>query len=113
MFSNPLIGEAMAQPFYPADDELSFGSHPKRDALSIQHTIQGDGRPDIVDRNLACAGTAQEIEAKCRAPTRRRIPVAVSSQLTSLIYKILDVPNHNTVVRKMSEAENSVQWRRW
>lgn len=88
MFSNPLIGEVMAQPFYPADDEVSFGSHPKRDALSIQNAIQSDSRPDIVDRNLACISTAQEIEAKGRAPTRRRIPVAVSFQLTPLMYKI-------------------------
>ncbi len=87
MFSNPLIDEAMDQPFYPADDEAGFGSHPKRDALSIQHAIQTDTHSDIVDRNLACIGTAQEIEAKGRAPTRRRIPVAVSSQLRSLIYK--------------------------
>ncbi|KAL4784516.1 hypothetical protein BJX76DRAFT_347756 [Aspergillus varians] len=66
----------MAQPFYPADDEVSFESHPKRDALLIPHTIQRDNKPELVDRNLSCINTAAEIEAKGRGGTRRRIPLA-------------------------------------
>ncbi|KAL6230076.1 hypothetical protein BDW75DRAFT_223538 [Aspergillus navahoensis] len=76
MFPSTLIDEVMAQPFYPADDELSFDTHSKRDALPLSHTPQGDGQQDIVDRNLSCINIGGEIEAKARGATRRRIPVA-------------------------------------
>ncbi|KAL4975912.1 hypothetical protein BDW66DRAFT_160019 [Aspergillus desertorum] len=66
----------MAQPFYPADDEVSFDGHSKRDALSIPHTLQSDSQQEIVDRNLSCINTGGEIEAKGRGATRRRIQVA-------------------------------------
>ncbi|KAL4991765.1 hypothetical protein BDW68DRAFT_184676 [Aspergillus falconensis] len=66
----------MAQPFYPADDEVGFDAHSKRDALPIPHTLQSDSQQDIVDRNLSCINTGGEIEAKARGATRRRIPVA-------------------------------------
>ncbi|KAL3472450.1 hypothetical protein BJX99DRAFT_235612 [Aspergillus californicus] len=66
----------MAQPLHYTDDEASFGSQSKRDALSIPHTIQSDNQQEIVDRNLGCINTGTEIEAKGRGPTRRRIQVA-------------------------------------
>ncbi|KAL4770965.1 hypothetical protein BDW60DRAFT_71072 [Aspergillus nidulans var. acristatus] len=66
----------MAQTFYPADDEVGFDAHSKRDALSMSHTLQSDSQQDIVDRNLSCINMGSEIEAKTRGATRRRIPVA-------------------------------------
>ncbi|KAL4753389.1 hypothetical protein BDW72DRAFT_210270 [Aspergillus terricola var. indicus] len=71
----------MAQTFYPADDEVGFDAHSKRDALSMSHTLQSDSQQDIVDRNLSCINTGGEIEAKTRGATRRRIPVAVNSSI--------------------------------
>ncbi|KAL4917090.1 hypothetical protein BDW62DRAFT_211447 [Aspergillus aurantiobrunneus] len=65
----------MAQPFFPADDEVSFDSQSKRDALPIPHTIQGDSQHDIVDRNL-CINTGPDMDLKGRGVTRRRIQVA-------------------------------------
>ncbi|KAL2824767.1 hypothetical protein BDW59DRAFT_82372 [Aspergillus cavernicola] len=76
MFSSTLMDEVMAQPFYPTDDEVSFISQSKHDALSIPHTIQSDHQQEIVDRNLSCINSGNEIEAKGRGPTRRRIPLA-------------------------------------
>ncbi|KAL3465145.1 hypothetical protein BJX64DRAFT_69373 [Aspergillus heterothallicus] len=76
MFS-PLIEGIMAQqPFYPADNEVSFDPHSKRDAVSIPHTIPSDSQQELLDRNLSCMNTGAELEAKGRGPTRRRIQVA-------------------------------------
>jgi hypothetical protein len=78
MFS-PLIEEVMAQqPFYPTDDEVGFDSQPKRDAVTIPHTIPSGSQQELLDRNLGCLNTGAELEAKGRGPTRRRIQVAVS-----------------------------------
>ncbi|KAL4994117.1 hypothetical protein BDV10DRAFT_189319 [Aspergillus recurvatus] len=81
MFPSTLMDEVMAQPFYPADDELGFDAHSKRDALPISHTLQSDSQQDIVDRSLSCINTGGEIEAKARGATRRRIPVAVGDAI--------------------------------
>ncbi|PWY77114.1 hypothetical protein BO70DRAFT_339810 [Aspergillus heteromorphus CBS 117.55] len=59
----------MAQSFYPPEEEVSFEAHHKRDALSIPHSIHGDGHHDMVD-----PGT--ELDNKSRNSTRRRIQVA-------------------------------------
>jgi hypothetical protein len=79
MFPSSLMDEVMAQTFYPADDEVSFDAHSKRDALSMSQPLQSDSQQDIVDRNLGCINIGSEIEAKTRGATRRRIPVAVGN----------------------------------
>lgn len=79
MFPLSLMDEVMAQTFYPADDEVSFDAHSKRDALSMSQPLQSDSQQDIVDRNLSCINIGSEIEAKTRGATRRRIPVAVGN----------------------------------
>ncbi|KAI9372039.1 hypothetical protein BJX61DRAFT_474687 [Aspergillus egyptiacus] len=76
MFSSTLMDPVMAQPFYPADDEVSFDLQSKRDAPSMPHTIHNDNHQEIVDRNLGCINTGAEVETKGRGPMRRRTQVA-------------------------------------
>ncbi|KAL4901797.1 hypothetical protein BDW74DRAFT_70170 [Aspergillus multicolor] len=76
MFSSTLMDEVMAQPFYPADDDVGFNAQSRRGALSISHTPQTNSQHEIADRNLGCIGTEGDFEAKGRGATRRRIQVA-------------------------------------
>ncbi|RDW61247.1 uncharacterized protein DSM5745_10745 [Aspergillus mulundensis] len=76
MFSSTLMDEVMAQPFYPADDDVGFDAQSKREALSISHTLQSDSQHEVLDRNLGCISTEGDFEAKGRGATRRRIQVA-------------------------------------
>lgn len=78
MFPNTLIDEVMAQPFYPAEDEVSFDSQAKRDTLTMPHTLQSDSQQEM-DRNLGCINPGGEIKSKGRVPpSRKRVQLAVS-----------------------------------
>ncbi|KAL2830082.1 hypothetical protein BJY01DRAFT_240503 [Aspergillus pseudoustus] len=64
------------QRFYHTDDEASFDSQTKRDAVSITQTIPSDCQQELLDRSLSCMNNGADLEVKGRGPMRRRIQVA-------------------------------------
>ncbi|KAL4801924.1 hypothetical protein BDV18DRAFT_68134 [Aspergillus unguis] len=75
MFPTALMDQVVAQPYYPADNEVTWGPQPKRDVLSIQHTLPSDSQQEM-DRSVGCINNSAETESKGRGATRRRIQVA-------------------------------------
>ncbi|KAL4792734.1 hypothetical protein BDV19DRAFT_246986 [Aspergillus venezuelensis] len=67
----------MAQPFYPADDDVGFDPQTRRGISSLP-PFQNDLQQENIDRSLSCISAGLDAEAKSqgRAQTRRRIPVA-------------------------------------
>ncbi|KAL4954913.1 hypothetical protein BDW69DRAFT_131811 [Aspergillus filifer] len=67
----------MAQPFYPADDDVGFDPQTRRGISSLP-SFQNDIQQENIDRSLSCIGAGLDAEAKSqsRGQTRRRIPVA-------------------------------------
>ncbi|KAL4961224.1 uncharacterized protein BDV14DRAFT_192387 [Aspergillus stella-maris] len=67
----------MAQPFYPADDDVGFDPQTRRGISSMPH-FQSDIQQENIDRSLSCISAGLDAEAKSqgRGQTRRRIPVA-------------------------------------
>ncbi|GCB21033.1 hypothetical protein AAWM_03918 [Aspergillus awamori] len=76
MFPSALIDQAMVQSYYSPEDEVRFGPQPKREALSIAHSVRSDSLHDMVDRSSACVSPSSELDSKNRNSTRRRIQVA-------------------------------------
>lgn len=80
------MSEAMAHPFYPPEDEVVLGQPKKSDALSIPHSIRGDGPQDLIDSSTDCPGSVPGPDGKGRnLGGRRRIQVAVSTSLSWLL----------------------------
>ncbi|KAL4945947.1 hypothetical protein BDV06DRAFT_174502 [Aspergillus oleicola] len=69
----------MAQPFYPADDDVGFNPQTRRGISSLP-PFQNDIPPENVDRSMSCISVGLDAEAKGqgRGQSRKRIPVACS-----------------------------------
>jgi hypothetical protein len=78
-FSLPLMLEVMANPYVTPEEEIGFDPQSKRDALSLPHSARANSQQETVDRTIGTITSTTEGEGQSRSSTRRRIPVAVSS----------------------------------